>query len=251
MLLAAAPKMSARILAFTALALLAGTAFAQTEPAGPPCPDMRSASPTYQTFYLTNATDQGTFTEIQTVLRNLLQDARINGIRSVNAIAICGSPADLQLARKVVADLDRARKTWRLTYTITQTGATDQPAQRIAVLVAAGDRTELKQGSRVPVVTGGFPINGPPTNTVEYIDVGLNLVATLNSSGDGLQLNTKIIQSAVSDNKSGALPQDPIIRQTVLDDTSTLTPGKPEVLGSLDLPGTGREQISVTAEPAP
>ncbi len=250
MLLTAAPKLFARLLAFTALALLAGTAFAQTAPAGPACPDMRVAAATYQTFYLTNATDHDSFIEIQTVLRNLLQEARINGVPAQNAIAVCASPADLQLAQKVISDFDHARKTYRLTYTITQTGNSDQPAQHIVVLIAAGDRTELKQGSRVPLVTG--TMDTPPTTNsqVQYVDIGLNLTAALSGPADGLQLHTKLEQSALAGDKSAALPQDPVITQTVLDNTSTLTPGKPQILGSLNLPGsTGHEQISVTAEP--
>ena len=43
--------------------------------------------------------------------------------------------------------------------------------------------------------------------------------------------------------------QDPILRQTVLDATTNLTPGKATVLGSLDIPGSTRhEEIEVAAE---
>jgi hypothetical protein len=34
--------------------------------------------------------------------------------------------------------------------------------------------------------------------------------------------------------------QEPVVRQTVLEGTSFLTPGKPLVLGSLDIPGSAR-----------
>ena len=46
--------------------------------------------------------------------------------------------------------------------------------------------------------------------------------------------------------------RDPIVRQTVLDGQSNLTPGKTVVLGSLDIPGgTRHEEIEVAAELVP
>jgi len=56
-------------------------------------------------------------------------------------------------------------------------------------------------------------------------------------------------QSSVADEKSNVGIQDPVVRQTTLDGTSTLVPGKPLVLGSLDVPGsTRREEVEVVAE---
>lgn len=254
MLLTSATKQFARVLTFMVLAALAGSALAQTEPVGTPCPALRTATDTYRTFYLAHPIDQNTFVDIQTALRNLLQEARIYGVRSRNAIVICGTASELQLAQKVISDLDLPRKIWRLTYTFTQTGSEGQlPPQRVTVLVAAGgEHTELKLGSRVPVVTPVFPIDGPPKNITEYKDIGLTLTATLEGSAEATELHTKIEQSAASNEKSAIGPQDPIIRQTSLEDTSALIPGKPQVLGSLDIPGANRrEEISVTAEPIP
>ncbi len=250
MLFTAAAKFSARILAFTALALLAGSACAQTQPAGLSCAVGRNADATYRTFYLVHATDSHSFNEIQTVLRNLLQFARINGVPEQHAIAVCGSDADLQLAQRVISDFDRAHKTWRLTYTLTRAG-NSQPAQRIVLLVASGEDAELKQGNRLPLVTGSVDSSQANRQDVQYIDVGFNLTAILSGTADSLQLHSKIEQSALSDEKSVLGAQDPVIRQTVLDGTVTLLPGKPQALGSLDMPdGSGREEISVTAEPA-
>ncbi|MGB6131872.1 MAG: hypothetical protein WBG54_08830 [Acidobacteriaceae bacterium] len=250
MLFTAAPKISVRLLAFTALAFLAGSACAQTQPAGPSCSAGRNADATYRTFYLTHATDEHSFIEIQTVLRNLLQEARIVGVHDQSAITVCGTDADLQLARKVISDLDHARKSWRLTYTVTRAGSS-QPAQRIVLVVASGEHAELKQGSRLPLVTGTTNSSQASDQEVQYIDIGLNLTAILDGTPDSLQLHTKIEQSALSDEKSGIGAQDPVIHQTVLDGTVTLLPGKPQVLGTLEMPdGSGRQEISVTAEPA-
>ena len=71
----------------------------------------------------------------------------------------------------------------------------------------------------------------------------------MGGSPDALHLQTKIEQSSLAEEKSVASAQDPVVRQTVLDDSSVLSQGKPLVLGSLDLPGTTRSQeIEVAAE---
>lgn len=59
-----------------------------------------------EVFYLKNISQQNDFTEIQTVLRNLFQGARINGVASDNAIVMRGTPSELQLARMLIAGLD-------------------------------------------------------------------------------------------------------------------------------------------------
>ncbi len=62
-----------------------------------------------ETFYLHNVAQQNDFTEVQTVLRNLFQTARINGVSSENAIVMRGTPDELLLARRLISDLDKAR----------------------------------------------------------------------------------------------------------------------------------------------
>ncbi len=62
-----------------------------------------------ETFYLHNVSQQNDFTDVQTVLRNLFQNARINGVASQNAIVMRGTPDELVLARKLVGDLDKAK----------------------------------------------------------------------------------------------------------------------------------------------
>jgi hypothetical protein len=80
---------------------------------------------------------------------------------------------------------------------------------------------------------------------VQYVDVGLSIEATI----DGSRLRTKVEQSTIADEKSAVGAQDPVIRQGVLEETSTLVEGKPLVLGSFDIPGTARhEEIGVVSE---
>lgn len=62
-----------------------------------------------QVFYLKNVSQTNDFTEVQTVLRNLFQTARVNGVASDNAIIVRGTPDELQLARMLIAGLDEPK----------------------------------------------------------------------------------------------------------------------------------------------
>jgi general secretion pathway protein D len=62
-----------------------------------------------ETFYLHNVAQQNDFTEVQQVLRNLFTGARLSGVSGQNAIVMRGTPDELLLARRLVADLDKAR----------------------------------------------------------------------------------------------------------------------------------------------
>lgn len=208
----------------------------------------------YKTFYLSNITRDQDANEIQTDLRNMIPNAKLVYVPSQNALSIRGSDEDLALAQRILTDLDRARKAYRLTYTITET-ENGQPSGRrnVAMVVTSNGKSEVKQGSKVPLVIGtNSKPNEPQYSDVQYQDVGLQIEATLNGYADGIHLRSRIAESSVSDEKSGMGGQDPIFRQTTLDGTATLVPGKPLVIGSLDLPGTNRrEQVEVVAEAVP
>lgn len=62
-----------------------------------------------QIFYLRNVSQTNDFTEVQQVLRNLFQTARINGVAGNNAIVMRGTPDELQLAKMLIAGLDEAK----------------------------------------------------------------------------------------------------------------------------------------------
>jgi type II secretory pathway component GspD/PulD (secretin) len=204
----------------------------------------------YQIFHLVNATRVMDLNDIQTNLRNMLTRAKIYGVASQNAISIRGTAEDLALSQKIITELDRPRKVYRLTYTITDMdGGKRVGAQHFAMVVSAGGLTNLKQGNRVPIVTGSHDNGAGKQNTeVQYQDVGLNIDASL----DGESLHSKVVQTSLTEERSGVGLQDPIVRQTVLDATTNLTPGKAVVLGSLDIPGSTRhEEIEVAMELVP
>ena len=238
---------SACLLSTLTLIAYAPRAFAQDQPAE----TKPSEAQEYRTFYLVNTT-QDAENDIQTDLRNMLPRAKIYLVRSMGAITIRGTADDLQLAQRIVADIDRPAKTYRLTFTLNDSAAGNSGGSRhVAMVVVIGNKSEVKLGSKVPVVTGSFDADTSKANTqVQYVDTGLSIEAWLDTAGDELRLRTKVTQSSVADEKSNVGIQDPVLRQAVLDGSSNLVEGKQQVLGTFDSPnGTGKVEIEVVAEP--
>ena len=224
-----------------AAAMLVGSlgfrAAAQTSGAAAPVPD------SVHTFYLTNVSQQTDANDVLSAIRNMLApSSKVYFVPGQNALLLRASPEELAIAQKLLSDLDRPRKTYRLTYTITETDAGKRiGVQHFAMVVVSGQRTTLKQGSKIPVVTGTY---NPGTSSAQqqftYLDIGLNFDATLDESASGVRLRTKAERSSLAEDSPNMSAQDPIVRQTVLEGTSILTPGKPLVLGSLDISGSTR-----------
>jgi hypothetical protein len=171
-------------------------------------------------------------------------------VPSQSAISIRASAEDLALAQKILADLDKTKKIYRLTYTMTERdGGKPIGVQHFSIIVASGSRTDFKQGSRVPILTVATNPAAGSNTEVTYIDIGQDIEASLDGYLDGVRLRTKVVQSSIAEDRSGVGAQDPVIRQTTLEGTSTLVQGKPLVLGSLDVPGSTRHQeVEVVSE---
>jgi hypothetical protein len=87
-------------------------------------------------------------------------------------------------------------------------------------------------------------------SSVQYLDIGLNFDATMSENSNGAMLRAKVEQTNVAEERSGVGPQDPVVRQTILESTSFLQAGKPLVLGSMDIPGSTRHlDVDVVMEP--
>ena len=100
------------------------------------------------------------------------------------------------------------------------------------MVVASGQRTVLKQGSKIPVMTGTSQAGAGAQTQFQYLDIGMNFDATLEDSPNGLRLKTKVEQSALGNpsefgNGSGPLAQEPIVHQTSLEGSSIITPANP------------------------
>jgi len=237
-----------------ALVLSGANVWAQTGDTAPPDkaiaasrqenPAARVDTRPMQTFYLANSSQVNDANEVMVAVRNLLPpDVKTYLVPSQNAIVVRATPDQLVLVQKIINDLDRPKKAYRLIYTITETeGGKRVGTQHFAMIVAAGQRTVLKQGSKVPIATGSYSATGSSGAQMQftYTDVGMNFDATLDEFANGVRLRTKVEQLTVAEQMSGVGSQDPVIRQSTLEGTSFLALGKPLVLGSMDIPGSTR-----------
>jgi type II secretory pathway component GspD/PulD (secretin) len=197
-----------------------------------------------QTFYLANTSQQNDGNEVTVAIRNLLPpDIKIYYVPSQNALIVRATPDELAQAQKIINDLDRPRKAYRLVYTVTESeGEKRVGTQHYSMIVAAGQRTVMKQGSKVPIATGSYSSSGNSVAQTQftYLDIGMNFDATLDEFANGVRLRTKVEQLGVAEQMSGVGAADPVIRQSSLEGTSFLSVGKPLVLGSMDIPGSTR-----------
>jgi type II secretory pathway component GspD/PulD (secretin) len=212
----------------------------------------------FKTYYLSSVSQQNDANEILIALRNMLEPwNKLYLVSFQNAIELYAPPEQQALAQKIIADLDRPRKGYRLTFTLAESDAGKRiGVQHFAIVVASGQRTVLKQGSKIPVITGTYnPGSESAQNQFQYLDIGMSFDATLEDSPNGLRLKSKVEQSAVGNpseygNDSGPLAHEPIIHQTSLEGSSIIILGKPLTLGSVDVAGSTRHvDIEVVAEP--
>jgi len=217
-----------------------------------PAAATKPGSDSVETFYLKNISQQNDGNEIVSAVRNIISpEAKVYFVPSQKAIIVRVAPDQLAVAEKIIKDLDKSKKSYRLTYTFTELdGNKSIGTQHFTMIVVSGERTTLKQGSKVPIVTGSYDVGKSQTQTqMTYLDIGLNFDVALDESVNGVRLRSKVEQSSIAEQPSGIGPQDPIVRQTVLQGTSFLTEGKPLVLGSLDIPGsTRRMDVEVMIE---
>jgi type II secretory pathway component GspD/PulD (secretin) len=209
-----------------------------------------------KTYYLTNTSEQRDANEILIAIRNVTDPSvRIFLVASRNAIEVLATPDQQAVVEKIIADLDRPRKIYRLTFTLADSDNGKRVGvQHFSIIVAAGQRTTLKQGSKIPVLTGST--KNPGDTQFQYLDIGMSFDISLNDSPGGLLLKAKVEDSAVGNpseygnGTSGPLAQEPIIHQTALEGSSIVTIGKPLTLGSVDVAGSTRHlDIEVVAEP--
>lgn len=205
----------------------------------------------YQVVYLHNTAGMREANDLQTALRNMLPSAALYFTPDIGALTLRGSDADIQTAKRLITELDRPKKTYRITYTVTEIDGDKTTAPKhFSLTVSEGAKAFLKQGIKVPIVTGKYDtakVTGPETQ-VQYQDVGLGIDVALDGFQDGLHLHTKFEQSAVA-NDSGAHADDPIISQTFMETTSSLEPGKEVSIGSVAEPNSPHHvHVSVIAE---
>jgi hypothetical protein len=234
-------------------ALLAGVpavpVIAQCQPA--------AAKPPLETrfFHLQNSNSPNEANEILTGMRQMLPPTTKLYLAAIqNAFIVQGEPADLAMAERIVAELDKPMKAYRLNYTISTYDAGKRLGEQHYALVAAvNSNTVLKSGNRIPVAMVSDKADTAQQNThVSYVDIGLTIDATLYLSGTIARLNSRIEQSSVAEDKPATPGQNPILHQNLISGSSVLAVGKPVKLGALDVPGSTRHmEIDVVMEPIP
>lgn len=208
-----------------------------------------------QVFHLVNAAQRNEANDIVVALRNVICPSDKIFLLETTYDVVASAPLDqLALISKLIAELDVPKQAYRLVYTLTESDAGKRiGVQHFAMVVVIGQQVVLKQGDKVPILTGNFSKDSASQqNEFTYVDVGLNVDATLDRFANGLRLRSKVEQSSVASAQAPSPGQDPIIRQTFLQGTSLIFPGKPQALGSIDVVGSTRHvDVEVVAEPLP
>ena len=166
-------------------------------------------------------------------------------VETLHAPAYCQSQERSSVSAEPRAASMKDANTYRLTYSISESDRGKQiGVQHFSLSVVPNGRAaDLKQGSRNPVLTGGYLHEGSPETTqfqFTYLDVGLELNALLSENAEGMQLTAKIVQSALADAMNPQTLKDPVVQQNTIDVTSYVKLGVPVVLGSYDVPGSTR-----------
>jgi hypothetical protein len=207
------------------------------------------------TFYLKNASSPNDGNEILTALRLMLSPSvKMYLTPSQNALSMRALPDDVAVAARLIGELDLPKKLYRVTYTVNERdGGKRISQQHYAMLMQAGQRMTLKEGSKIPISTGRLGTASTEfQQQINYMDVGINFDSTLTPTATGGQLKSKVERSAVAEEKPTSGLPNPIIHQVVMEGVTMLTLGKPATLGVLDVPGsTKRMEIEATMETVP
>lgn len=232
------------------LALAASVAIAQTGQPNPTpafypdCTRTNTDGCPAQVFSINSITDRNDiYNNMENGLRNALHrnddiSAAYSSSTGHYTVTVRGTPDDLAVAQKLIADLDRPKRNYRLTYTVTELdGGRQIGTQHYAMIMTSGQETSLNLENKLPI-----------NNT--YISIGMNFDATLTEMGENAMLKSSVQDSSVAPQKPDATgTQQPIIRQATLKGESLLAPSKPMMLGSVDIPGsTSHLQIEVVME---
>jgi hypothetical protein len=171
---------------------------------------------------------------------------RTIGVLGIALVLSCGgarvaAQTDAPAPKASEAKVESAQTTYRLTYTLTEMdGSKRLGTQHFALTVNPGKEGRVRLGSKVPIATESSNPASLAPSQVRYTDVGLNISVRLKESATGVLVDSTVEQSSVSEEQSTVGKSAPVIRQATLSNTALLTPGKPVMLGSLDIPGSTR-----------
>jgi general secretion pathway protein D len=164
------------------------------------------------TFYLTNTVTPQDMTEIVTGLRQLLDLRRVQQVNAQNAIVIRDTPDKLDLAGKIISDIDKAK-----------------PEVLIHVQVLAADRDRLHDLGILPGQSATLTFNPrcsvqssssdcststtSSSSSTSTTQITLNNLKKLSTADYSLTLPGAAAEAVLTDNKTKII-QDPEIRVT-------------------------------------
>jgi len=218
--------------------------------------DCEAARLETRTIFLKGTISPNDANEIMVAVRNSFDPGmKIYLVNDQNALVVTSWPEELARVESLVRTLDLPRKTYRITYTLTELDAGKTiSTQHYSMLLGDGEHTSLKEGNKIPIATGTYS-NGAATPSSEiqtqftYLDVGMNFDATVAVSGTTVHLKSKVEQSSLDQPVTIAGVTEPVVRQSVLDGVSTLSLDKPALLGTIDVPNSTRHiDIAVVVE---
>jgi hypothetical protein len=237
------------VLVMSATALAQGTASGPTGSTSPRAQaEAREAVIEVHTFFLKDRSERET-RDLLTYMRNLMPRslAYLINVGGQYAITVKANATDLDWAQKMITELDKAQKQYRVTYTLIEMDG-EKPVGRQAYTVVglSGEQTQAHEGSKASIAIA------PGNPASQFLDVGISIEAKVETYGDQVKLQTKLERSSLAAAPAEAAQTDPVMRQTNLMGTAVLMLGKPVVLGSLDIPGSTRHQeVEVEVEAMP
>jgi type II secretory pathway component GspD/PulD (secretin) len=215
--------------------------------------DCTAANLQVKTIYLTNAIQPNDANEILVAVRNMFDPSiKVYLVASQNAINVGTYPQEITRIEALVHELDRPRKAYRITYTIaTIEDGKNVGTQHYSMVAVDGQRVTMKQGDKVPVATGSYSTDSSTAQTqFTYLDVGMNFDTTVTSIAGGVSIISKAEQSSIGPTNTIAGVAEPVVRQSVLQSSASVTLGKPLMLGSIDIPNSNRHlDLDVLVEP--
>ncbi len=207
-----------------------------------------------QVFHLKNVAQTSEAVNINSAVRTMLSPQnKVYLVSETNDLVVSAPPDQIAAVGRLVAELDRPKRTYRITWTLADSDSGKRSGvQHFSMVVVTGQRVQMKQGDKIPVATGSYSSEKSSQETqFTYLDIGINLDATIDQFAEGLRLRSKFEQSSVAPTHQTIMGvEEPIVQQSVLEGTSVIIPGKPLVLGGIDVAGTTRHiDVEVVAEP--
>jgi general secretion pathway protein D len=154
-----------------------------------------------QTFYLSNAWQQNDLTDVNTAIRNVLPNAKVYPVPSQNAIVMRATPDELQLAEKLINDLDKARAEVVVDIAVLEVSKNWERTLGIAwpssVGIALTAPTSSTSTTSTTTTTGTASTTSPTLYDLSHLKA-TDFAVTIGSATANLLLtdtNTKILQN--------------------------------------------------------